>query len=373
MKNAIDRIDLIKPRLAGKRVGLLTNYTGLNLRLKSTVDIIREIADLRVILSPEHGLYGVAQANEKVADSTYRDTGIPIISVFDKDDERPDWVDRMDILVYDIQDIGVRFFTYIYALSDTMILCQKHGIPVLVLDRYNPLGLRKTEGTMLERPFSSIVGRYPIPSRYALTVGEIARYFNTEEKIGCDLSVIPCEGLTRDMDHTDCGVPWVIPSPNCPTTDTVLCYIGTVLFEGTNLSEGRGTTKPFEVFGAPYLQAEKLAKQLNDLHLPGVLFRYHPFVPTFSKYEGEVCQGVMLHILDKNTFSAFEACIRIIDLIRNTYREFDFRYYDGWGYAMDKLLGTDAFRQDGFDPDTFIEEQKAKVAAFDASKYYLYE
>ena len=372
MKNGIDRLALIRPYLQGKRVGLLTNYTGVTLDLRRSADVLIGIADVRVILTPEHGLYGAFQAGEAVGDGVYENTGIPIVSTFRSGTAEPDWTDRIDILVYDIQDVGLRFYTYIYTLSDAMQVCAAHGIEVLVLDRYNPLGLTKREGTILKREFSSFVGRFPIPSRYALTVGELARYWNTEEHIGCVLHVVPCEGLSRADGASIPAVPWIPTSPNCPTMDSVRCYAGTVLLEGTNLSEGRGTTKPFEVFGAPFLKARALADDLNGMGLPGVLFRYHPFIPWFSKHKGELCQGVMLHVTDQAAFRAFETGVRILDRIRRTQPEFSFVRDKNDRYFIDKLLGTDAIRQPDFDADAFLQEQAEAVRRFDASAYHLY-
>ena len=372
MKNGIDRPELIRPYLAGKRIGVLTNYTGVTSSLRLSVDVLRGFSDVRVILTPEHGLYGAAQAGEAVSDSVYGDTGIPVVSLFNAGNVTDAWADDIDVLVYDIQDVGLRFYTYIYSLSDAMQTCAARGVSVLVLDRYDPLGLSAVEGTLLERPFSSFVGRYPIPSRYGMTVGELARYFNEEEGIGCDLRVVPCEGLTPDTDCTNAGLPWVPTSPNCPSPDAVLCYAGTVLFEGTNLSEGRGTTKPFEVFGAPFLRAEELTESLNSLRLPGVLFRCHPFIPSFSKHRGELCRGVMLHVTDRRAFRPFETGLRALDLIRRTHDELEFIQTGDGSFYLDRLLGTDAFRKEPFDIDAFLKEQAEKVGKFDASRYFLY-
>jgi len=371
--NGIDNISLAIPYLKGKRVGILTNYTGLNKDFKSSVDILNEICDLRVILSPEHGLYGVAQAGCDVGNSTHLKTGLPVISLFNNNGVDESWVNNIDVLVYDIQDVGLRFYTYVYSLSDSMILCAKNNISVVVLDRYNPLGLTKKEGTVLERKHSSFVGRYPLPSRYALTVGELAQYFNTEENINCDLHIVPCVGLTRDMDFRNSGLDWVPTSPNCPTFDSVVCYIGTVLFEGTNMSEGRGTTKPFELFGAPWLRAEEIIEKLNTMGFLGVKFRYSPFTPTFSKFKGEVCQGIQLHITDYDKFSPFECLIKIIDLIRKTHKEFEIYKKTDGTYFFDYLLGTDEFRSKDFDVDEFLKKQKDLVDNFDTTKYEIYK
>ena len=212
-------------------------------------------------------------------------TGLPTVSLFNGHDKALNTeLPEADMMVFDIQDIGLRFFTYIVTLYYTMVLCSRKNIPLVVLDRYNPLGLTKTEGAMLEPEFASHITKFPLPTRHAMTVGEYASYINETYKIGCELHICPCVGLTRQDDYYSLGVPWVLPTPNVPTMETVLCYTGTCHIEGTNLSTGRGTTKPYELIGAPWLRATEVCDALNSMKLPGVCFREADFVPTFRDY-----------------------------------------------------------------------------------------
>ena len=374
--NGIDNLQAVDHLLQGKRLGLVTNHTGVDLQLHSTSEILKAKYDLRFLVGPEHGVAGVAQAGQKVQSSTDPKTGLPVISLFDGYDKAlttqlPD----ADLLVFDIQDIGVRFFTYIVTLYYTMVLCKKKGIPLLVLDRYNPLGLSRTEGCMLLPEYASHITKFPLPTRHALTVGEYARYINDTQNIGCALYICPCVGLTRQDDYYSLNVPWVLPTPNVPTMETVLCYVGTCHIEGTNLSTGRGTTKPYEMLGAPWLRATEVCKAMNAMALPGVYFREADFVPTFRDYAGEYCRGFQMHITNRETFQSFRTALLLIHHIRHTHEEFQFRFRkDGIAYQMDLLLGQDTMRREDFDPESFMEEEKAKIEAFmpQLRPYYIY-
>jgi uncharacterized protein YbbC (DUF1343 family) len=271
-KHGIDCIDKADAILSGKKLGLITNYTGLNSKFERSVDIINARYNLIKLFAPEHGLYGINQAGDEIENIIDEKSGLPVLSMF-KEGSSMD-ISGLDTVVYDIQDIGLRFFTHISILAQAMQECAKAGVSFVVLDRYNPLGLNRLSGTVLEKAFSSIVGTYEIPSQYGLTVGEYARYINTEENIGCSLEVITCDGLSRSDDFSSLNVEWIIPSPNCPTIDTARAYIGTVVFEGTNVSEGRGTTRPFELIGAPWIDDYKLAEQMNvSVHYLTHLFK----------------------------------------------------------------------------------------------------
>ena len=374
--NGIDNIGAVASLLKGKRLGLVTNHTGVDLGLRATSVILQEKYDLRFLVGPEHGVAGVAQAGQKVADSTDPKTGLPVISFFNGYDKALEAsLPPVDMMVFDIQDVGLRFFTYIVTLYYTMVLCEKAGIPLLVLDRYNPLGLTKTEGAMLEPAFASHITKFPLPTRHALTVAEYALYINEAYSIGCRLHICPCVGLTRQDDYYTLNVPWVFPTPNLPTMETVLCYTGTCHTEGTNLSTGRGTTKPFELIGAPWLRATQVCKAMNEMDLPGVYFREADFVPSFRDYAGEYCRGLQLHITDRNSFQPFRTAMALIQHIRQTHEEFEFRFRkDGIAFQMDLLLGTDAMRREDFDLDAFMAEEEEKIAAFmpRVKPYYLY-
>lgn len=373
-KHGIDNVGSLDSLLSGKRLGLITNPTGVGSDMRSSVDALREKYDLRLLCGPEHGITGAAQAGVKVGHSTDERSGLPVISMYAAKEDGRAFSD-VDIMLFDIQDIGVRFYTYIYTLSDAMRLCADAEIPLAVLDRYNPLGLYRTEGTLLDEKFSSGVGRFELPSRHALTVGEYARYVNAEKGIGCELHVCPCTGLDRNMDGRDISLPWIPPSPNIPTLETVRAYVGTVIFEGTNMSEGRGTTKPFEIIGAPWLRNYEVCDYMNSQGLSGVWFRPCEYIPTFSKFAGELCHGIQLHITDPDSFEAFRTGILLLDRIRRTHTEFAFLYWEKSGvHFIDHLLGTDAVRSSDFDAEQFIADERKRIDEFlpRLEKYKIY-
>lgn len=380
--HGVERRDLLVRELSGKRLGLITNPSGVSQQLRPTVDYLYDSFKLTALFSAEHGVRGDAQAGQKV--DTYTDplTSLPVYSMYSK--EKADIssaLEALDCLVYDIQDVGLRFYTYIYTLAEAMRAAAAKGVPVVVLDRYDPLGLSKVEGTLLDDAFSSGVGKFSLPSRYGLSVGEFARYVNEEYSIGCDLRVIPCASLTRKDDAFSLSLPWVSPSPNLPTIESTLCYIGTVLFEGTNLSEGRGTTKPFELIGAPWLRADELARHFNSEGIEGAILRPAYFTPTFSKHAGELCRGVQVHITDRERFDSFTLGLRMVDYIRRTHSEFFFRGESALvprdseeKMFIDLLLGSDEFRRADLSAEELIARHEGKVADFKkrSERYYLY-
>lgn len=380
--HGVERRDLLVRELSGKRLGLITNPSGVSQQLRPTVDYLYDSFKLTALFSAEHGVRGDAQAGQKV--DTYTDplTSLPVYSMYSK--EKADIssaLEALDCLVYDIQDVGLRFYTYIYTLAEAMRAAAAKGVPVVVLDRYNPLGLSKVEGTLLDDAFSSGVGKFSLPSRYGLSVGEFARYVNEEYSIGCDLRVIPCASLTRKDDAFSISLPWISPSPNLPTIESTLCYIGTVLFEGTNLSEGRGTTKPFELIGAPWLRADELARHFNSEGIEGAILRPAYFTPTFSKHAGELCRGVQVHITDRERFDSFTLGLRMVDYIRRTHSEFCFRGESALvprdseeKMFIDLLLGSDEFRRADLSAEELIARHEGKVADFKkrSERYYLY-
>ena len=337
--NGIDNTESLTI-LKGKKLGLITNPTGMNAMLRSTAEILKADYDLCAVYGPEHGIRGDQQAGIGVQQAEYdEELGVRCFSLYGKTRRpTPEMLEGIEMMVYDIQDVGARFYTYIYTLAYAMEECAKAGIPVTILDRVNPLGGDITEGILLNPVLHSFVGEYPIPSRYGLTVGEFARYINDTQHIGCELNVIPCLGWNRSMLYDETGLPWIMPSPNIPTLESALVYIGTCLFEGTDLSEGRGTTHPFELIGAPQLDASRLAKELNAIQLPGLLWRAVHFTPTFSKHQGELCHGVQLHITDKKCFRPFEAGLYLLDAIRQQYPEIKMNN------ALDRLLGDTTYR-----------------------------
>ena len=288
-------LDEEKALIDGKKVGLITNPTGVDQELNSIVDILNndEDVDLTALYGPEHGVRGSAQAGEYVDFYTDEQTGLPVYSLYGKTRKpTPEMLEDIDVLLFDIQDVGTRFYTYIYTMAYAMEAAQENDIPFIVLDRPNPIGGDKVEGPVLDPDFKSFVGNYPIPLRHGMTVGELAKLFNNEYDIGADLTVVEMDGYDRSMDYNDTDMSFVAPSPNMPTVDTAYVYPGAALIEGTNVSEGRGTTRPFELIGAPFINSTELAAAMNKLDLPGVRFRASSFTPAFSKHAGELTHGV---------------------------------------------------------------------------------
>lgn len=364
-RDALARLGLADP---GK-CGLITNPTGVLRNMTSTVDMLRQVCDLRALFGPEHGVRGDTQAGGEV-ESFYTDpaTGLPVYSYYGKGAaDAAKVMAELDTVFFDIQDIGARFYTYQYTMTDAMIHCAASGVRFVVLDRPNPIGGTKAEGTILDRRFSTFVGRYPTATRSGLTVGEFARMINETEKIGCSLTVVPCEGWERHMDFDDTDLCFIQPSPNLPTVDTAYSYIGTCIFEGSNLSEGRGTTKPFEMIGAPWVDVRALLDKMGKQ--PGVYLREAYFTPTFSKHAGQLCRGVQLHIHDREAYRPFETGLRLFCALRSLHpEETQTRSF------ITNLLGTDDVLRPDFDADAYIAREGEKVAAWQemTRAYYLY-
>lgn len=336
------------------KCGLITNHTGVLRNLSSTADMLTDKCNLVALFGPEHGIRGNMQAGENVASYTDKKTGLPVYSLFGDDiSESEKALSSLDTLIFDIQDAGARFYTYLYTMTDIMKLCAKNSIKFVVLDRPNPLGGIKAEGTLLDRKFSSFVGRFPTPTRCGLTIGEFALMINETENIGCNLTVIPMDGWKRDMFYDDTDLVFIQPSPNMPTVDTAFVYIGTCIFEDTNLSEGRGTTRPFEMIGAPWLDSRTIIEKVGKQE--GVILRECSFTPSFSDYKDCFCHGIQLHVTDREAFSPFAAGIRLLDAIRKTHNEFEIEP------SITKLIGTDDILRPDFDAEKFISEQQQKV------------
>lgn len=349
------------------KCGLITNHTGVLRSLTSTVDLLKGKCNLTSLFAPEHGVRGDKQAGMDISSYIDKSTSLPVYSLYGDDTtEAKKALSALDTVIFDIQDVGARFYTYQYTMTDTMEFCSNHGIKFVVLDRPNPLGGINVEGSVLDRRFSSFVGRFPTPTRPALTTGEFALMMNVTENIGCDLTVIPTDGWKRAMHYDDTDLVFIQPSPNIPTVDTAFSYIGTCIFEGTNLSEGRGTTKPFEMIGAPWLDSEKVLEKVGTQK--GVMLRECSFTPTFSDYKDDFCHGIQLHITDRNTYSPFEVGIRLLDAIRKTHIEFEIKP------SMVNLIGTDEIFKTDFSVDSFIEREAEKSAQWQtlSKKWYLY-
>ncbi len=334
--------------LAGKRIGLVTNHTGVDSQLRSTADLLHQHPQigLAALFGPEHGVRGAAPAGEHVASGTDPVTGLPVYSLYGET-RRPtkDMLAGIDTLVYDIQDIGVRYFTYPNTLAYCMEAAKEHGLSVVVLDRPNPLGGVAVEGGLVRPGFRSFVGLHPMPVRHGMTTGELARWFN--RNIHCDLTVISMEGWRRSMWWPQTELPWVPMSPGTTGIDMATLYGGTCLIEGTTLSEGRGTAKPFEQVGAPWVDGRALADHLNSLDLPGLRCRPVYFTPTASKHKGELCHGVQIHVLEHRRVQAVALGLRLIKALRDLHPD-RFQWLppakEGGPFFFDLLAGTDAWR-----------------------------
>jgi uncharacterized protein YbbC (DUF1343 family) len=332
---------LASPALDGARVGLVCNPATVDRRLRHVADRLaaHPAARLAALFGPQHGFRSDVQDN-MVETLHARDElrRVPVYSLY-SDVRAPtaEMLRDLDVLVIDLQDVGVRIYTYIYTMANCLKAARAHGLRVIVCDRPNPIGGLQVEGPVLVRGFESFVGMYPIPMRHGLTIGEIARLFNGHFGIGADLEVVAMEGWRRDMYWPDTGLTWILSSPNIPTSETTLVYPGSVLLEGTNVSEGRGTTRPFELVGAPWVVAERFAETLNDRGLPGVFFRPVAFEPTFHKHAGTRCGGVQLHVLDRETFRPVEAGVTLIEAFRAADPA-QFRWKDPpYEYEFEKL------------------------------------
>ncbi|AJO21362.1 DUF1343 domain-containing protein [Weizmannia coagulans] len=337
--------------LKGKRVGLITNPTGVDQSLNSIVDRFARNPDIHLtaLFGPEHGVRGSADAGAYVPFYTDSKTGLPVYSLYGETKKpTPEMLKDVDVLVFDIQDVGARFYTYIYTMAYAMEAAKEKGIPFIVLDRPNPIGGTKVEGPVLNPAYSSFVGMYSIALRHGMTAGELTKYFNKECGIGADLTVVPMKGWHRDMYADDTPLQWVMPSPNMPTLDTAIVYPGAALIEGTNISEGRGTTRPFELIGAPFIDGDLLAEKLNALGLPGVRFRSASFTPTTSKWAGKLANGIQIHVTDRNVYQSVETGIAIVKTIHDLYPgQFTFRAEDKNGISyFDQLIGNGWVRQD---------------------------
>ncbi|MCY7968233.1 DUF1343 domain-containing protein [Bacillus haynesii] len=366
-----------KSMLKGKRVGLITNPTGVNSTLTSSIDLLHQAPgiELTALYGPEHGVRGDAQAGDKVDSYIDEKTGLPVYSLYgDTRKPTPEMLKNVDVLLFDIQDVGTRFYTYIYTMAYAMEAAKENGIPFIVLDRPNPQSGLKVEGPVLDSDYSSFVGMYPIPLKHGMTAGELAKLFNDEFNIGADLTVIKMKGWKRQMFFEDTGLPFVLPSPNMPTPDTSIVYPGTGLIEGTNMSEGRGTTKPFELIGAPYMKSTELTEKLNGLKLPGVRFRAASFTPTFSKHQNKLCHGVELYVTNRSAFKPVNTGIAIIKTVHDLYPD-DFEFLPSGNF--NRLIGNGWVKtmiEQGASIDEIVKKYEAEQKRFMniRKKYLLY-
>lgn len=324
----------------GARVGLICNQASVDHSFNHVADLLRseQGINLTALFGPQHGIRGEVQDNMVETEHTIdKATGVPVFSLYSETREpTEEMLNDVDVLVFDLQDVGCRIYTFIYTLANCMRVAGKMGKKVIVCDRPNPISGEHVEGNILEMDYASFVGQFPIATRHGMTVGELSRMFVQQYGITCDLEVVSMLGWERGfwLDETD--APWVMPSPNMPTLDTATVFPGTVHLEGTQVSEGRGTTRPFEIVGAPYVDGEELARYLRTLDLPGVYFRPCGFRPTFQKHAEEICGGVQIHVTDRHFFKPVITGIAIVKAIYELYTE-DFRWKDPpYEYVLDQ-------------------------------------
>jgi len=388
----------------GRNVGLVTNPSAVDSQLRPIIDLFFHQPEIKLVAlyGPEHGVRGNAQAGEYVPFYIDHKYNLPVISLYGQS-RRPspemlsdidafmrsfdtvkegktldkDHIQGLDVLIFDIQDVGTRVYTYIATMAYCLEACAEAGVEFIVLDRPNPITGVLMEGPLLEYPqYSSFVGLYPIPLRHGLTVGELALYFNDRFLAKkARLRVIPTKGWRRSMWFDDTGLPWVMPSPNMPTLQTAIVYPGQVFLEGTNVSEGRGTTRPFEFFGAPWIDGYELASRLNKLNLPGVKFREAWFTPTFSKHKGELCGGCQIHVTSREEYRPLATTLWIIKTIKEMYPQ-KFSFYPEY---FDKIMGTSKVRlalemdQPSLEEIILSFEQEVKQFAEERRPYLLYK
>lgn len=380
MRTGLERLLGEERRLVrGARVGLLVNQTSVDGELAPSLLRFAAADDLTIaaVFGPEHGLWGTHQDMEGVSSGRDPLSGLPVRSLYGDDEASlapdPAALDGLDALVFDIQDVGARYYTFVYSLLHAMEVAARCGVRVVVCDRPNPIGGADIEGNLVAAGFESFVGRWPLPNRHGLTVGELARLF--QERHPCDLDVVPMDGWRRDLWYDDTGLPWVAPSPNMPTLETAAVYPGMCLLEATNLSEGRGTTRPFETFGAPWLDPVRFAARLNEAALPGVRFRPLLFRPMFQKHAGVVCGGAQIHVTDRGAFRPVLTGLTVLAVARAlapdrfAWRTEVYEFVSDRP-AIDLLAGTDRWRhalEGDVAPREILDEAAGDRDAFEAT------
>jgi uncharacterized protein YbbC (DUF1343 family) len=361
--------------LDGRRVGVVSNPASVDHGYIHLLDVLqtRTRARLTAIFGPQHGFRSDVQENMIETahgfDGTRR---VPVYSLYSETREpTAEMLRDVECLVIDLQDVGTRIYTYIYTMANCLRAARRHGVKVIVCDRPNPIGGVAVEGPMLDAGFESFVGQFPIPMRHGMTIGELARLFNEHFGIGADLEVIAMDGWRRGQYHDAAAAPWVMPSPNLPTLDTAIVYPGTVLFEGTSVSEARGTTRPFELVGAPEVGAERLAASLNALDLPGVVFRAAVFEPTFHKHAHRPCGGCQIHVTDRAVFRPVLTGVALVQAFRTADPSFAWRQppyeYEYERMPFDILAGSTTLREQieaGVSAREIARSWEASVAAF---------
>ena len=367
----------VPQRLRGKRVAFLTNSSAIDRAGTLGIDLVAKHKDLKLValLAAEHGIRGDVMAGETISDGTDPRTGVPIYSLYKAEDHGPtdEMLKDVDVILYDLQEVGGRTWTYVSSMALSMQAAKKKGIPFVVLDRPNPIGGEIVEGALLDTNFKSFVGMYPIPARHGMTVGELATMFNRKFGIGADLIVVKAENWKRSQWQDETGLPWVNPSPNLRSLAALTSYPGTVYFEGTTLTEGRGTDRPFEQIGAPWLNAPEVARIMNARRLPGIRFEAITMAvaPTAAKHKGLTIPGIRFVITDKRAYRPVRTSLLLIDEIHRQHPA-DF----AWTRSIDRLTGSDKVRLaiDAGRLAPLLDEWDREAAAFVESRkpYLLY-
>jgi uncharacterized protein YbbC (DUF1343 family) len=376
VKTGLDRLLSGHVRhLEGLRLGLILHPASVDPHFVRSDRALRNVPSLHLVslFGPQHGIRGEKQDN-MVESAGFRDaeTALPVHSLYGEVRQPTrEMLRNVDVLLFDLQDVGTRVYTFVWTMTLAMDACREAGVRFVVLDRPNPIGGVVREGAVLREAFRSFVGLHPVPLRHGLTAGELARFVNAE--IGCDLDVVTCDGWTRSVWFDQTGLPFVFPSPNIPTLDTCIVYPGMVLLEGTNLSEGRGTTRPFELFGAPYLNPDRLHQRLVAAQLPGVVFRPCSFEPTFQKHCGLLCGGAQIHVTDRAVFRPVRTAVTILNVVKDLAPD-DFQWrpppyeYEEHKMPIDILWGGDALRlgiESGATPSDILESVPGEITAFE--------
>ena len=377
-----ERSDLLK----GSRVGLVCNQASVDHELRHSADVLKSVegVNLTTLFGPQHGIRGDVQDNMVETPHTHdAETGLPVYSLYSETREpTEEMLQDVDVLVCDLQDVGCRIYTFVYTIANCMRVARKLGKRVIVCDRPNPIGGIAVEGNLLEQGFESFVGQFQLPTRHGMTAGELAKMFNEHWDVGCDLEVVTMEGWSRELWFDETDATWVLPSPNIPTLDSATVFPGTVHLEGTQVSEGRGTTRPFELVGAPYVEAGEFARKLESIGLPGVRFRPTNFLPTFQKHAGVTCGGVQIHVLDRLELRPVITGLAVVKTCFDLYGE-NFRWKEPpYEYVYDKnpfdvISGTDRLRnsiEGGDSLENFERAWKAELAEFEHArqKFLLY-
>jgi uncharacterized protein YbbC (DUF1343 family) len=340
--------------LRGSRIGLVCNQASVDHNFRHVADLFHEHSEINLtaLFGPQHGIRGDVQDNMvETAHAIDRQTGVPIYSLYSETREpTEEMLGDVDVIVFDLQDVGTRIYTFMYTLANCMRAAKKLGKKVIACDRPNPIGGDQVEGVVLDPAFASFVGQFPIATRHGMTMCELGKLFNEAFGIGCDLETVTMKGWSRELWYDETDGPWVLPSPNMPTLDSATVFPGSVHIEGTQMSEGRGTTRPFELIGAPYINADHFANKLRKLDLPGVYFRSCVFLPTFQKHAGRACGGIQIHVLDRGAFKPALTGIAVVKTAFDMYRD-DFKWKDPpYEYEYDRnpfdlIAGTSKIRE----------------------------